>query len=112
MYRDGFSNSRHGCINIPINPVRTPPRANVISRGNALAKSLAGDTTLAAMLTDSVATTTVNIAMATTIGWRNSPTSKTGSQMALPKMIVVAEVIMTPMAANTVIVVGSATTWP
>ena len=36
--------------------------------GKALAKSLAGDTTLAAMLTASVATTTVNMAMPTTSG--------------------------------------------
>ena len=34
-----------------------PPVLNVISRGNALAKSLAGDTTFAAILTASVATT-------------------------------------------------------
>ena len=45
-----------------------PPVLKLISRGNALAKSLAGETTLAAMLTASVATTAVNIEMATTTG--------------------------------------------
>jgi len=55
-----------------------------MKRGKALAKSLAGETTLAAMLTDSVATTTVNIEIATIHGWVNFPTSSTGSQMALP----------------------------
>ena len=52
--------------------------------GKALAKSLAGETTLAAMLTESVATTTVNMAMATTSALSNLPTSSTGSQMAWP----------------------------
>ena len=42
-------------------PVIRPPVLKLIARGNALAKSLAGETTLAAMLTASVATTAVNI---------------------------------------------------
>ena len=40
------------------------------------------------------------------------PTSFTGSQIASPKMITVALVMRTPMAAKTNIVVGRATTWP
>ena len=85
---------------------------NEIRFGKALAKSLAGDTTLAAMLTDSVAMTTVNIETNTIIGFLNSPISSTGSHITLLKMIVVADVMMTPIAAKTVIVVGSATTCP
>src|SRR5262249_55083757 len=99
-----------GCISSPIKPVSNPPKRNVIQRGKALAKSLAGETTLAAILTESVATTTVNIAIATMIVWWNSPIKSTGSQMTLPKIIADAEVTMTPIAAKTVIVVGKATT--
>ncbi len=40
------------------------------------------------------------------------PTSCTGSQIDSPKMIAVALVINTPIAANNDIVAGSATTWP
>ena len=63
-------------------PVINPPVLKPMIRGNAFAKSFAGDTTFAAMLTAIVATTTVNIEMATTTGEVNLPTSCTGSQMA------------------------------
>ena len=42
---------------MPRMPVISPPVLKLMKRGNALAKSLAGETTLAAMLTASVATT-------------------------------------------------------
>ncbi len=58
------------------------------------------------MLTASVATTTENIATATTSGFVNFPTSLTGSQIASPKMIALALVMRTPIAANANIVVG------
>ena len=45
-----------------------PPVLKLTSRGNALAKSLAGDTVFAAIFTASVATTAVNIEMATITG--------------------------------------------
>jgi hypothetical protein len=61
-----------------------PPVLKLMKRGNALAKSLAGDTTLAAMLTAIVATTTVNIEIATITGDENLPTRTTGSQIACP----------------------------
>jgi hypothetical protein len=81
--------------------------------GKALAKSLAGETTFAAMLTESVATTIVNIETATTSGCENCPTSFTGSQsssgFAFGKTTTAAEVIKMPIAAKTTIVVGSAT---
>lgn len=64
------------------------------------------------MLTASVATTTENIATATTSGFVNFPTSLTGSQIASPKMMALALVMRTPIAANANIVVGSATTCP
>ncbi len=69
---------------MPSSPVIRPPVLKLMKRGNALAKSLAGDTTLAAMLTAIVATTTVNIEIATTTGELNLPTSCTGSQIAWP----------------------------
>ena len=56
-------------------PVISPPVLKRIQRGKALEKSLAGETTLAAMLTASVATTAVNIEIATTTGALNLPTS-------------------------------------
>ena len=62
-------------------PVMSPPVLNVISRGNAFAKSFAGDTTFAAMLTASVATTAVNIEIAMTSGLLKRPMSLIGSQI-------------------------------
>ena len=99
-------------MTMPSRPVINPPSRKVIQRGKALAKSLAGETTLAAMLTDSVATTTVNMQTATMTGCVNCPTSCTGSQIVLPKMMAEADVMMTPIAAKTTIVVGSATVCP
>ena len=60
-------------------PVINPPVRNEISRGKALAKSLAGETTLAAMLTARVATTAVNIEIATTSTLSNWLTTFNGS---------------------------------
>ena len=62
----------------------SPPVLNLINFGNALAKSLAGETTLAAMLTASVATTAVNIEMAMTSGWLKRPINLIGSQITSP----------------------------
>ena len=50
---------------MPMMPVMSPPVRKLMWRGKALAKSLAGETTLAAMFTASVATTMVNMATAT-----------------------------------------------
>ena len=61
-----------------------PPVLNEMQRGNAFAKSFAGETTFAAMLTESVATTTVNIEIAITTGLANFATSLIGSQIAWP----------------------------
>ena len=71
-------------MRMPIRPVTRPPVRKLIQRGNALEKSFAGLTTLAAMFTDSVATTMVNMAMATSARLSKRPTRSTGSQMALP----------------------------
>ncbi len=97
---------------MPIRPVSRPPVRKEMKRGKAFEKSLAGETTLAAMFTLKVATTMVNIAMATNARLSKWPTRSTGSQMAFPKIIAVAEVMTTPMPANTVMVVGSATICP
>src|SRR3954453_17873903 len=113
MYPDGSASSFHGWIAMPSRPVINPPVLNVISRGNALAKSLAGETTFAAMFTDNVATTTVNIEIATTTGCENWLTSFTGSHASAGfmcgKTISAADVITTPIAAKITIVVGNAT---
>src|SRR5690606_3114397 len=99
-------------IRMPMMPVMRPPVLKSMRRGHMLAKSFAGETTLAAMLTEMVATMTVNIEMATTHTFWNSPTRATGSQWALPKTIADAEVMTTPIAAKAVIVVGRPMTWP
>ena len=71
-------------ITMPMMPVIRPPVLKLIARGKALAKSFAGETTLAAMLTASVATTAVNIEIAMTNGSWNLPTSLIGSQIISP----------------------------
>src|SRR5258708_37888388 len=71
-------------MRIPRMPVINPPVRKEMSFGKALAKSLAGETTFAAMLTESVATTTVNIEMAMTTGEAKGPTSWTGSHDSPP----------------------------
>src|SRR6266536_1279431 len=62
MYPEASARSRHGCMRIPTSPVMSPPVLKLMRRGNAFAKSLAGETTLAAMFTAVVATLSVNIA--------------------------------------------------
>src|SRR3954451_16184154 len=96
-------------MTMPRTPVIRPPGLKPIARGNAFAKSFAGDTTFAAMLTASVATTTVNIATATIALDENVAPSAIGSHSGLPKMTDVADVIVMPIAANSVMVDGSAT---
>ena len=76
--------SFHGIMKMPSTPVRRPPVRNEMCFGARLAKSFAGETTLAAMFTLSVATSTVNMAMATMTRDSKWPTSSTGSHIALP----------------------------
>ena len=73
-----------GIISTPTMPVMRPPVRKEILPGAMFAKSFAGDTTFAAMFTASVATTTVNIEIATSSGDVNCPTSSIGSHIALP----------------------------
>ncbi len=68
-------------------PVIRPPVRKEIHFGKALAKSFAGETTFAAILTDSVAMTTVNIEIATTSGCLNCATSFSGSQSWLMPIV-------------------------
>ena len=84
MYCDGSSRRRQGRMAMPRMPVMRPPVLKRIQRGNALEKSLAGETTLAAMFTASVATTTVNMETAMTTGARNCRANCIGSQIARP----------------------------
>src|SRR5829696_4650736 len=84
MYPLGSASSRHGWMRMPTIPVIRPPVLKLIHLGKALAKSLAGETTLAAILTASVATTAVNIEMAITRGWLNLAINLIGSQITSP----------------------------
>jgi len=76
--------SFQGIIKTPMTPVMMPPILKLIRLGARLAKSFAGETTLAAMFTLNVAMTTVNIAMPTTRRDAKCPTSSMGSHIALP----------------------------
>ena len=69
----------------------------LMRRGERLEKSLAGETTLAATLTLSVAIRSAIIASTTANGLPRRESTATGSQSAWPKMISVAEVTAIPM---------------
>ena len=81
-------------------------------RGARLEKSLAGDTTLAAMLVVSCASSTTSAPKMMTGGLPMRAMSTTGSQIASPKITIVALVTATPMNANAVIVAGRPSAWP
>ena len=81
-------------------------------RGARLEKSLAGETTFAAMLVVSCAASTTSAPTMITGGLPIRAISTTGSQIASPKTTIVALVTATPMNANSVIVVGSPIAWP
>ena len=67
-------------MRITMTPVIRLPVRKLISRGDTLEKSYDGATVLAATFTDSVATTMVNRAKATTI----APTRSSGRNSCLP----------------------------
>ena len=81
-------------------------------RGWRLEKSFDGDTTLAAMLVESCAASTISVAKTITPVPPTRVISTTGSQMGSPKIPMVALVTATPMKANAVIVVGSPSACP
>ncbi len=83
-----------------------PPVLNEIFRGMRFAKPFAGLTTLAAIFVERVATVNAIRAMTTAVVEPSLPTSSTGSQIALPKMTMVAEVTAIPINEKSVIVVG------
>src|SRR5207244_13348854 len=112
MYTFGSAISRQGAITIPRTPVIKPPVRKLISLGRALEKSYEGLTMLAATLTDRVATASVKSAKITTRGLSNFPGRVTGSQMGAPYTFWVAAVMSTATNGNSVIVVGSPSTWP
>jgi hypothetical protein len=97
---------------MPITAVISPPVTYEIFRGLRFEKSLAGETTLAAMLVVSCAASTTRAAKMITAGLPMRVTSSIGSQMALPKTTMVALVTATPMNANAVMVVGRPRAWP
>ncbi len=59
MYSSGVSVSFHGMITTPTTPVISAPVRKLISLGARFARSYAGETTFAAMFTETVATSTV-----------------------------------------------------
>ena len=74
-----------------------PPVRKLTSLGARAEKSLAGETTFAAMLVESVATTSVIRASAESHGLPNRAITCTGSQIASPKITTVALVTTMPM---------------
>src|SRR5579862_9291988 len=91
--------SFHGIIRMPTTPVISPPVRNEIKLGRKLEKSLDGETTFAATLVFSVATSSAISATNATSGWLNLPSSTTGSQIGSPKITADAEVTATPINA-------------
>src|SRR6516164_5869009 len=112
MYELKSWSSLHGIIKIPTTPVMSPPVRKQIRLGRKLEKSLEGDTTLAATLVFSVASSRATSAISATRGWLNRPSSTTGSQMASPKITADAEVTATPMKEYSVIALGSPSACP
>ena len=99
-------------MRIPITPVMRPPVRKEMSRGLRFEKSLEGDTTLAATLVLSVATSKATSAIKATTGWLNLPSSTTGSQMAWPNKTTEAEVTATPIKEYSVMAAGKPSAWP
>src|SRR5260370_28921786 len=71
--------------------LRRPPVRKLMRRGERLEKSFAGETTLAATLTLSVAMSNAIMARTTANGLPSRARTATGFQSASPKMIRVAE---------------------
>ncbi len=84
MYPLGSDTRRHGWMRMPMTPVMYPPVRNEILLGHRLAKSLAGLTTLAAMLVASVARHSDASATTRSTGFLKRVRSTTGSQMVSP----------------------------
>src|ERR1043165_6383321 len=95
----------------PITAVIMPPARKEMRPGARLEMSLAGLTTLAAMLVVSVATESMIREMMITGAEPTRATTSVGSQMVLPKMIGVALVTAMPMKQKRVIVVGRPRAW-
>jgi hypothetical protein len=91
---------------MPSAAVLSPPITSLMSLGARLEKSLAGDTTLAAIFVVNWAMSTMTAPRMTKRGLPMRAMSTTGSQIASPKTTVVALVTATPMKANAVIVAG------
>jgi hypothetical protein len=71
-------------MTMPTRPVMRPPRLKLILPGQRLEKSLAGETTLAAMLTEMVATMTPKTPRPTIQGLPSFAKRSTGSQIGVP----------------------------
>ena len=85
---------------------------DMVNERDSIQKSLAGDTTFAAMLVVNCAINTTSAPKMMTAGLPIRAIRTTGSQIASPKMTMVALVTATPMNAKAVIVGGSPIAWP
>ncbi len=93
-------------------PVMMPPVRKLMRFGHAFEKSYDGLTTLAATLVVSVASASAASMMIRANGLSSLPVSATGSQIASPNTITVADVVRTPTSGNSVMVVGRPRAWP
>src|ERR1051326_8402330 len=97
MYAPRLLYRYHGIMSTPITAVIMPPARKEMRRGARLEMSLAGLTTLAAMLVVSVATESITSETMMTGTEPRRATTSTGSQIVRWKMIVVALVTTMPM---------------
>src|SRR2546425_7634897 len=91
---------------MPTAQVMRPPARKLMRRGERFEKSFAGETTLAATLTLSVAMSSAIMARTTAQELPRRARTATGFQSASPKMIRVAEVTAIPIKEEKVIVAG------
>ena len=83
MYACGLASSFHGKITMPTTPVISAPVRKLIAAARCWTGRKAGETTLAAMFTDRVATSTVTSAKEHERRCRTCAASATGSQIGL-----------------------------
>ncbi len=82
---------------MPMNAVINPPLTKLIFFGARFENPFAGATTLAAILVVSVAIVRASMETKITVGFSNFESKTTGSQIACPKIMTVADVTATPI---------------
>src|SRR4051812_29624659 len=102
----GEEYSFHGTVSSARNAVMMPPRLNVMYFGHTLARSYAGETKFATMLTPTVATTNTSAPTSTIQSFSTLSSSSVGSRTAEPYTFTVAADTMTEVTANSVQLTG------